>query len=57
MYGESMMSGGSEDFEGSSIGSVWDSKSGEGDGNGDDSMGICGVRDMSDGDFENRETS
>jgi len=49
------MGGGSEDFEGSSIGGI--GGSGKGDGNGKDSVDIGGVREVSDGDLYSREVS
>jgi hypothetical protein len=55
MYEGSIMGGESEDFEGSSIGDV--GGSGWGDGNGEDSVGIDGVREVSDVDLESREVS
>jgi hypothetical protein len=54
MYGDSLLGGGNEDFEGSSAGGVGVES---GDGNGEGRAGIGGVREVSDGILENNDVS
>jgi hypothetical protein len=54
MYGDSVVGGGNDEFEDPSIGGVGVS---EKDGNGEDRVGICGVREVSDGDLKNKDVS
>jgi hypothetical protein len=55
MYGDSLIGGGNEDFEGSSARSVGGAESG--DGNGEGGAGIGGVREVSDEILENNDVS